>query len=126
MTTVAHDDEIRKIYTVPVGRCNQLTTFEESKCENEPLKVLTYVEETTKLSKKETNKKSSNKPKSELIVPGASTSKKEPSKKSAKTPKHLYIVPGAPILLYQRGNHNLCILSPLESELHHMGDEYVS
>ena len=70
MTTIAHDDEIRKMYTVPVGQCNQLTTFEESKCENEPLKVLTYVEETTKLLKKEPLKKSAKKPKISLIVPG--------------------------------------------------------
>ena len=50
MTTVTCDDESRKLYTVPVGKLNQLTKFEESKCEN--------------------------KPKSALIVPGASISKK--------------------------------------------------
>ena len=100
MTTVTCDDDIRKIYTVPVGGCNQQTTFEESKCEK--------------------------KPKSELIVYGASIPKKEPSKKSYKKPNQLFIVPGAPTLFYQQGNHSLCILSPLESELHHMGDGYAS
>ena len=52
VTTVAHDDESLKLYTVPIGRCNQLTNFEESKCENKPLKLLPFVEETTKLLKK--------------------------------------------------------------------------
>ena len=28
MTTITHDDESRKFYTVTVGRCNQMTTFE--------------------------------------------------------------------------------------------------
>ena len=28
--TITHDDESRKFYTVPVGRSNQLKTFEES------------------------------------------------------------------------------------------------
>ena len=59
--TVTCDDEIRKCYTAPVGRCNQLTTFEESKCEK--------------------------KPKSALIVPVTYISNKEPSKKSYKKPK---------------------------------------
>ena len=54
--------------TVPVGRFYQLTTFEEPKCEK--------------------------KPKSALIVPGASISKKEPSKKSANKSKSSIIVPG--------------------------------
>ena len=38
----------------------------------------------------------------------------------------LYIVPGAPNLLNQQGHQNSYILSSLESELHYMGDEYVS
>ena len=80
VTTVTRDDEIRKKYTVPVGRCNQQTKFEESKCKN--------------------------KPKSALIVPGASISKKELSKKSVKKPNCLYIVSGAPTLFYQQGNYN--------------------
>ena len=76
MTTVSRDDESRKKYTAHVGRYNQLKTFEESKCENEPLKVLPYVEEMTKLPKKEPIKKSAKKPKSALIIPSASISKK--------------------------------------------------
>ena len=76
LTTVECDDESWKLYTGPVGQCNQLKKFKESKCENETLKLLPYVEETTKLSKKEPSKKSSKKPKSELTVPGASISKK--------------------------------------------------
>ena len=100
VTTETRDDDSRKNYTVPVGQFNQHTTFEESKCEK--------------------------KPKSELIVYGASIPKKEPSKKSDKKPNQLYIVPGAPTLFYQQGNHSLCILSPLESEFHHMGDGYAS
>ena len=100
MTKVTCDDDSRKKYTVPVGRFNQLTTFEESKCEK--------------------------KPKSALIIPGASISKKEPSKKSSKKPKGLYIVPGAPILFHQQGNHNSCILLSLVSALHHTGDGYAS
>ena len=47
VTTVSHDDEIRKMYTVPVGIWNQLKAFEEAKCDNKILKVLPYVEETT-------------------------------------------------------------------------------
>ena len=38
----------------------------------------------------------------------------------------MYIFPGAPTLLYQRGNHNPCIIESLASEFHYMGDEYVS
>ena len=126
VTTVTRGDEGRKFYSVPVGQWNQLTTFEESKCENEPFKSLPHVQETTKLLKKEPRKKSAKKPKSSLIVPGASISKKEPSEKSAKKPKRLYIVPGEPTLLYQQGNHNSCILSSLASVLHNMGDGYAS
>ena len=100
MTTVTCDDDIRKIYTVPVGGCNQQTTFEESKFEN--------------------------KPKRALIVTGASISNNEPSKKSAKKPERLFIVPGAPTLFFQQGNQNSCILLYLESELHHTGDGYAS
>ena len=88
------------MYTLPVGRCNQLKKFEDSKYEK--------------------------KPKSALIVPVASISKKKPSNKSAKKPKRLYIVPGAPTSFYQQGNHNSCILSSLASALHHMGDGYAS
>ena len=73
---VTSDDENSKTYTVPVGRCNQLTTFEESKYENKILKVLAYVEETNKLLNKEPSKKSAKKPKSALIITGASISKK--------------------------------------------------
>ena len=61
-----------------------------------------------------------------LIVPGESISKKEPSKIPEKKTMRLYIVPGAPILLYQQGNNNQCILSSLVSALHYMGDRYAS
>ena len=100
MTTVTSDDDSLNSCTVTVVRCNQYTTSEESKFEK--------------------------KPKSELIVPGASISKKEPDKKPAKKPKRLYIVPGAPTLFYQKLNQNSCILSSLASALHHVGDGYVS
>ena len=50
-TTVTRDDDNQNIYTVPVGRCNQQTIFEESKYEE--------------------------KLKSPLIVPGEYISKKE-------------------------------------------------
>ena len=73
VTTVTCDNDIRKKYTVTIGRWNQQTTFKESKYKKEP--------------------------KSGLIVPGESISKKEPSKKSGKIPSHLYIVPVAPTLL---------------------------
>ena len=76
VTTVKCDDEGRKFYTIPVGQCNQLTTFEGSKFDNELLKVFPYVEEMTKLLKKEPIKKSTKKPKSALIVPVASILKK--------------------------------------------------
>ena len=100
MKTITCDDGSRKNYTVPVGRCNQQTTFEESKCDK--------------------------KPKSALIVPGAYFSKKEPSKKSDKKPKRLYIVPCATTLFYQQSNKNSCILSSLASALHHMVGGYAS
>ena len=70
--------------------------------ENESLKVLPYVEETTKLSKKEPIKKSANKPKIASIFPGASISKKEPSKISDNKPKRLYNFPGAPTLFINK------------------------
>ena len=89
MTTVSRDDESRKKYTAHVGRYNQLKTFEESKCENEPLKVLPHVEETKKLSKKEPRKKAVKKPKSSLIIPSTSISKKKPIKKPANKQKRL-------------------------------------
>ena len=38
----------------------------------------------------------------------------------------LYIVTGAPTLLYQHGNHNLCIILSLASALYNMGDVYAS
>ena len=87
MTTVTCDDESRKFCNVTVGRCNQLKTFEKSSCEKKPRRA--------------------------LIVPGSSISKKEPINKSAKKPNHLCIIPGEPILLYQQGNNNSCILSSL-------------
>ena len=86
MTTITRGDESRKFYTVPVGKCNQLTTLEKSKYDNEPLKVFLHVEEKTKLSKKGPSKKSAKKPKSALIVTGEYISKKEPSKISEKKP----------------------------------------
>ena len=52
--------------------------------------------------------------------------KKETRKISEKNTIRLYIVPGAPTLLYQQGNDNSCIISPLASELNYMGDEYAS
>ena len=76
------------------------------KYENELLKVFPYVEETTKLPKKEPSNKSAKKSKSELILTGVYISKKVPSKKFFKKPKHLYIVPGVPTLFYQQSNHN--------------------
>ena len=54
VTSVTQYDEIPNIYTVPVGRCNQQTSFEESRYEE--------------------------KPKSALIVPSESISNKEPIK----------------------------------------------
>ena len=80
MTKLTRNDENRNIYTVPVERFNQQTTFEESNFDK--------------------------KPKSTLIVPGTSIPKKEPSKKPAKKPNRLYIVPGVPTLFYQQGNNN--------------------
>ena len=55
------------------------------------MKLLSYVEEMTKLLKKETSKKSANKPKSLLIFPGASISKKELRNKLANKLNRLYI-----------------------------------
>ena len=54
MTTVTRDDDSQNIYTVPVGRCNQQTSVEDSKYEE--------------------------KHKNALIVIGESISKTEPSK----------------------------------------------
>ena len=34
MTTVTRDDDSQNTYTVPVGRCNQQTSFEDSKYED--------------------------------------------------------------------------------------------
>ena len=83
-TTVTRDYYSQNIYTLPIGRCNQHTSVEESKYEE--------------------------KRKSALIVPGGYISKKEPSKISERKTMRLYIVPGVPTLFYQHGNHNLCIL----------------
>ena len=71
MTTVTCDDENQNISTVTVGKCNQLTSVEDSKYDN--------------------------KRKNALIVPGESLSKKEPRKISFQK-MCLYIVPGAPTL----------------------------
>ena len=83
VTTVTRDDDSRNIYTVPVGRCNELTSFDESKYEE--------------------------KRHNSLICPGESISKKELRKISEKNTVRLYIVPGVPALLYQKVNHNSCI-----------------
>ena len=40
MTTVTREDDSQNIYTVPVGRCNQQTSFEESKYEGKPKSAL--------------------------------------------------------------------------------------
>ena len=97
---VTRDDESRNVYTLPIGQCNQLTTFEESKFEK--------------------------KCKSALINPGEYISKQEPSKISEKKTMVLYIVPGALTLFYQQGNHNTCILLYLASSFCHMVDGYAS
>ena len=73
MTTVKRDDDIQNIYTVPVGRCNEHSSYDESKYEE--------------------------KRKNALIGPGESISKKEPSKIS----ENKAIVPGAPTILYKQG-----------------------
>ena len=100
MTTVTRDDDSQNIYTVPVGRCNQQTSVEESK-----------YEEKRQIA---------------LIASCESISKKGPSKILEKKKIGLYIVPGAPTLFYQQGNQNSCILSSLVSALHYMGDGYAS
>ena len=98
MKKVTCDDDSRNIYTVPIGRCNQHTSVEESQYEE--------------------------KRKNALIVPGDFISKKEPSKISENKKICLYIFIGAPTLFYKQGNHNSCILSSLASSLHYMSDEY--
>ena len=40
MTTLTRDDDSPKIYTVPVGRCNQQTSVEESKYEEKRKSIL--------------------------------------------------------------------------------------
>ena len=100
MTTVTRDDDSQYIYTVPVWKCNQQTSVEESKYEE--------------------------KPNSALIFPDESISRKEPIKILEDKTMRLYIVPGAPTLSYQKGNHNSCVLSSLSSSLHYMGDGYAS
>ena len=42
MTTVTRDDDSQNIYTVPVGRCNQQTSVEESKYEEKPKSALIF------------------------------------------------------------------------------------
>ena len=74
MTTVTCDDDSQNIYTIPVGRCNQHTSVEESKYEE--------------------------KHKIALIVPGEYISNKEPSKILEKKKMRLYIVPGSSTLFY--------------------------
>ena len=80
MTTVACDDVSKNIYTVPVGRCNEQSSDDDSKYEE--------------------------KLKNALIFPGESILNKEPRKISENKTMHLYIVPGAPTLLYQKVNQN--------------------
>ena len=80
MTTVTHDDSILNIYTVPVGQCNELTSFYESKYDE--------------------------KRQNSLIFPSESISKKNWARYHKKKTVRLYIVPGAPTLFYQQGNHN--------------------
>ena len=79
-TTVTNDDDSLNIYTVPVGKWNELISVDKSKYEE----------------------KSQN----ELIYPGEYISKKEPIKISGKKTVRLYIVSGAPNLFYQQGNQN--------------------
>ena len=45
MTTVTRDDNSRNIYTVPVGRCNQQTSVEESTYEEKPKSALIFTGE---------------------------------------------------------------------------------
>ena len=80
MKTVTRDYDRKNIYIVPVGRCNEQTSDDESKYEE--------------------------KPKNALIGPGESISKKETSKISEKKTMCLYIVPGEFTLLCQQGNQN--------------------
>ena len=63
MTTVTRDNDSRNMYTVPVGRYNELTSVDESKYEE--------------------------KRQNALICPGESISKKEPSKIPEKEKKAL-------------------------------------
>ena len=100
MTTVTSNYDSKNIYNVPIGRCNQQTSVEESKYED--------------------------KRKSALILRGEYISKKELFKISENKTICLYIVPGAPTLFYQQSNHNSCILSSLASALNYMGDGYAS
>ena len=96
MKKITRDDDSQNIYTVPVGRCNQQTSVEDSKYEE--------------------------KLKNSLIVPGESISKKEPINISEKKTMCLYIVPGVPTLFYQKVNQNTFILSLLASALNYIGD----
>ena len=74
MTTVTRDYDSQSNFSVPVGRCNQQTSVEDSKCEE--------------------------KPKSVWIVPGTSISKNGTIKISAEKPMRLYTVLVAPTLFY--------------------------
>ena len=42
MKTVTRDDESGNIYTVPVGRCNELTPVDESKYQEKRKKALIF------------------------------------------------------------------------------------
>ena len=100
MTTVTRYDDTQHIYTVPVGRSNEMKSVDEYKYEE--------------------------KCQHSLICPGESISNKEQSRISEKTTMRLYIVLGAPTLFCQQVNQNSCILSFLVSSLHYIGDEYLS
>ena len=76
--TVTRDYDSQNIYTVPVVRFNQHTSFQDSEYEE--------------------------KPKGTLIVSIESISNKEPSKISEKKTMRLYVAPDAPTLFYQQGN----------------------
>ena len=122
---VTHDDESRRIilYRWTVQSTDNILIIKIWEWTFESISLCWRNDQ---IIEEKPSNKLAKKPKSALIVPGASISKKEPSKKSDKKPKGLYIVPGAPTLLYQQGNPNSCILFSLGSKLHHMGDGYAS
>ena len=80
VTEITRDDDNRNIYTVLVGRYNELASVHVSKYEEKCHNA--------------------------LICPGEYISKKEPNKISEKKTVRLYIVTCAPNLFYQQGNHN--------------------